>query len=198
MKNGCHWPLLLLPLVFGACAHTKPQPTTPRTLHDIPAEALFARAQELAESGEYVPAEQFLQAARTRGYPEEQVVKELVKVCLAGSRFDSALGHAVPFLERNPEAWELRQVVATIYIAMGQSREARDELDELMQQRPEEAAPHYLMAVVMRDEFRDEDQAAAHFGQYLGLAPTGSHAPEVRAWMRRHTRQRELPQEVLR
>lgn len=185
---------LILPLAvlsLSACAHGSPPPR-PMSLQEVPAEQLFLRAQELASLGEFIPAEQFLQAARAQGYPEEQATKELVKVCLASSRFESALDYAVPFLERNPDAWALRQVVATIYLATGEGVAARDELWELLEQHPEEPVPHYLMAVVLRDEFQDHNGARTYFEQYLGLAPNGPHAPEVRAWIRRSDRRREL------
>jgi len=189
---------LLLGLVLAssaACAHRGP-PAGPTSLQEIPAARLFTRALELAELGEFIPAEQFLQAARAQGYPEEQVIKELVKVCLSSSRYDSALDYAVPYLERHPDAWELRQVVATIYIARGDGIAAHDELSELVVQRPDAPSPHYLLAIVLRDDFRDHERAQASFERYLGLAPDGPHAPEARAWLRRRNRGRELSVEV--
>jgi tetratricopeptide (TPR) repeat protein len=180
---------LLSLLACSTLACARPSPQVPQSLQEVPAEQLFARALELAAQGEYVPAEQFLQAARARGYPENKVIKELLKVCLASSRLDGALGHAVPYLERNPDAWPLRQVVATIYLSQGDGPAARAELDQVIAQRPSHSEAHYLMAVVLRDEYADSDSARASFEQYLTLAPHGEHAPEVRAWLRRQVRQ---------
>lgn len=182
----------VLALTGAGCAHA-PAPA-PQSLAEVPAESLYRRGLALAEQGDFVPAEQYFQAARSRGYPEAQAVKQLVKVCLAGNRFDSALHYALPYLERHPDAWPLRQVVATIHLAMGDGEAARMELEDMASEVPDHPDVHYLLAVVMRDEFGDVDGAERSFGRYLTLAPDGEHAPEVRAWIRR--KQRAVAPEV--
>jgi tetratricopeptide (TPR) repeat protein len=184
--------LFALLTTLGCAASPK---TAPRSLREVPPNELFARGLQLADLGEHVAAEQFFQASRARGYDESQVVRQLVKVCLAGSRFDSALSYAVPFLERRPEEWPLRQVVAAIYMAVGNGPAARHELELLLEQKPDHSESHYFLGIVLRDEYHDAGSARTSFERYLALAPAGRHASEVRAYIARAQRTVPLPVE---
>jgi tetratricopeptide (TPR) repeat protein len=184
--------LFALLTALGCAGATK---APPRSLREVPAEQLFTRGLQLADLGEHVPAEQFFQAARARGYDEAEVVKQLVKVCLAGSRFDSALSYAGPYLERHPEAWPLRQVVAAIYMAVGNGPAARNELEVLLDQKPDHSESHYFLGIVMRDEYHDAGSARTSFERYLALAPRGRHASEARAYVARAQRSVPVPVE---
>ena len=69
------------------------------------AEALFQRGVELHRAGDFIRSEQYLSAARDRGYDEGAVVRELIGVCIDGSRYQAALRHALPYLSDHPEDW---------------------------------------------------------------------------------------------
>ena len=47
--------------------------------------------------------------------------------------------------------------------------------------QPEQADPHYLLAVVLAEKFGDYDRARTHYRRYLELAPESDKADEVRA-----------------
>jgi tetratricopeptide (TPR) repeat protein len=193
--NRTSWQGVLLLSAAAVCGTgcTRGHVPQVKSLRDVPAEQLYARGLALADQGEYVPAEHFLQAARARGYAEGSVVKQLVKVCLASSRFDSALGYAEPYVESHPEDWRLRQVVATIHFAKGDGPAARRELEEVLAREPAHPDGHYLLALVLRDDYGDPGTAKLSFERYLALAPRGSHAAEARAWLRQQAR--SLPQQ---
>lgn len=173
----------LLAALLAGCAHA--QRAEPRTLQDVPAAELFAQGIARANTGDHVAAEQYLQAALQRGYPEARAVRELVKVCLAAQRFDSALSYALPYLERHPDAWRLQLVVATVHLAAGDAATARRELSDLLHKRPDTPEAHFLMGLVLRDDYQDRESASRSFEHYLALAPRGAHAREARSWLSR-------------
>jgi tetratricopeptide (TPR) repeat protein len=183
------WLLLVLLSVLSACGHAQTaRPATPRSLGEVAPAELFEKGRLLANTGDHVAAEQFLVAALRRGYPEEACVRELVRVCVAGGRMDSALTHAEPYLERHPEDFRLRQVVASVYLALGDIAQARGELERVIEVEPAVPEAQFLMAVLLRDDFSDPESARLHFANYLALAPNGDHASEARFWLKRAER----------
>lgn len=177
----------ILLLLIG-CGHEPPRAEEPPPgdpVQEVPAENLFARGVALAQRGDLVRAEQYLAASLERGHPEEQVMPMLLRVLVAASRLRVALQYAEPYLERNPDAWSLRYLVASIHLGMGDAPLARRQLERVVESAPDEPDPHYLLAVVLRDEVGDPAAAEAHFRRYLELAPEGSHANEVRDALRR-------------
>ena len=167
---GCHQATLK-----GGKPHT--------TLNDVAGEDLFAAGISHAAVGDLLRAEQYLTAARLRGYDESTVVYWLVRVCVAASRYQSALRHSSDYLRRHPSDWSLRLIVASIHEALGDASRARDELERIVSSRPDHALPHYRLALVY---FRhDDERARSHFEAYLRLAPDGPHAPEVRSALAR-------------
>ncbi|MFI5307134.1 MAG: tetratricopeptide repeat protein [Polyangiales bacterium] len=146
-------------------------------------ESLFAHGQALFAGGDHDRAEQYMTLAVRAGYPEARAIVPLTRVCIAASRLRAALDHAVPFLRRHPDAWELRYLVAAIRLALGHVAEARTELERVIASQPEAAQPHYLLGVIERDAFRDEPAARKSFETYAALDPHGAFAPEVLAWL---------------
>lgn len=178
--------LLALPLAAIACGPPPAEETTPPAdpMADVPPKELFERGVALAQAGDFVRAEQYLAEARDRGHAEEQVMPVLIRVCLASSRLRAALGYAEPYLERHPDAWALRFLVASIHLGLGRPEDARAELERVVREKPRQAEPHFLLAVVLRDAFGESDSARPHFERYLELAPEGEHATEVREALR--------------
>lgn len=153
----------------------------PDPLDTVSAQELYDRGMELAQNDDYVRAEQYLAAAMERGHPENAVMGPLIASCVRSSRMSAALGYAEPYLERHPEAWSLRLLVATIHMGLGEPAEARNHLLQVTLDQPGEAVPHYMLAVLLRDELRDLSRADEHFRRYLEIAPEGEHASEARA-----------------
>lgn len=161
------------------------------TLHqgpDLQAELTAVTAGDLfllgvshARSGDLLRAEQYLSAARKRGHDEAATVYWLVRVCVAASRYQSALVHAANYLRSHPTHWSLRLVVASIYEALGDVARAQSELERIVRGEPERPLPHYRLAMLYRSKDADPERAKAHLEEYLRLNPEGLHASEVRS-----------------
>jgi hypothetical protein len=117
------------------------------------------------------------------GYPEQQAVLPIIRVCAEASRFQAALDHALPFLRRHPRAWRLRLVVASLQAALDRPSEAATELHRVLLQQPRAAPAHYQLGVLQRDAFRDRAAARRSFLAYLRHDREGRFAPEVTAWL---------------
>jgi predicted Zn-dependent protease len=174
-----------LSVALAACGGAQRQgapPADPLALSSP--DELFQDGLNAAERGDYVRAEQYLVASVDRGYSEAKAMPVLVKICLAASRYRSALQYALPYLERHPDQWALRYLVGTIYLGIGDSKSARQELTRVTYDAPEQGPPHYLLAVMERDQFEDPARARMHFERYLELDPNGERALEARAALR--------------
>jgi tetratricopeptide (TPR) repeat protein len=134
-----------------------------------------------ASRGDLLRAEHYLSAARRKGYDEAAVVYWLVRVCISGGRYQSALGHAADYLRKHPSHWSLRLVVASIYEALGDFARARSELELIVRAQPDQALPRYRLAVLYRAWLSDTELARPHLQAYLALSPDGPHAAEVKA-----------------
>ena len=202
MSNGSTksregWPLgpqplrsriFLLCLVCGCiatsgCRHaTLPRASDLRTeLAAVTAEELFALAVSYASAGDLLRAEQYLGAARERGYDRSSIVSWLVRVCVASSRYQSALSHSNDYLRDHPSDWPLRFVVASIHEALGNPDRAQLELERVVKARPDAPLPHYRLAMLYGRREATRMKASDHFREYLRLDPSGPHAAEVRA-----------------
>lgn len=144
------------------------------------AESLFQRGRQSADRGDTVRAEQYLELALDKGYARSRVLPVLLSVCLSSGRLRSALNYAEPELRLRPDDAELRYLVASIHLGLGQRDEARDELEQLLRLNPDQAAALYLLGVVEADELGLQLSAREHFESYLRAAPRGKHAAEVR------------------
>ncbi|MGB3052209.1 MAG: tetratricopeptide repeat protein [Polyangiales bacterium] len=169
MVGGCHHPTL----------HEGPDLRAELT--SVTAEDLFLLGVSHARSGDFLRAEQYLSAARQRGHDEAAVIYWLVRVCVAASRYQSALSHAGDYLRDHPAHWSLRLVVASIYEALGDRARAESELEHIVRAQPERPLPHYRLAMLYRNREDDRGRSKAHLEEYLRLAPQGPHAPEARS-----------------
>ncbi|HVY28789.1 MAG TPA: tetratricopeptide repeat protein [Polyangiaceae bacterium] len=149
------------------------------TSSDDQAATLFQRGRDAAQRGDSVRAEQYLSLALDRGYDAERALPLLLQVCLSNSRLRAALDHAEPYLRDHPDAETLRYLVATIHVGLGQTNEARVELEQLLRASPDSSDAHYLLGVL--DSDGDVESARTHFRTYLDVAPKGERAPEVRS-----------------
>ncbi|MGB5811675.1 MAG: tetratricopeptide repeat protein [Polyangiales bacterium] len=149
----------------------------------VSAEDLFAEGVTYALRGDHLRAEQYLGAAKQRGYDPDSIVVWLVRVCVASDRYQAALAHAYRHLRDHPENWWLRFVVANVHDALGESDRAREELELVVRARPSVASPHYRLGVLYRESLGDISASAPHFRSYLRLDPAGRHAREARGYL---------------
>lgn len=176
--------LLLVATALVGCAHSsETAQLMPDPLEGVEAERLYLHGVGVAARGDLLRGEQYIVAAIERGYPEEEALPRLLDICVRAERYAEALRHAEPFLRTHPDRWALRYVVATLHMGLGHVERARQELERVIRQAPDAAAPHFTLGTLYRDFLDDADLARRHFSRYLELAPTGPHAAEVRAWM---------------
>lgn len=181
--------LVLLPTLSycGLTLEPTQRPTDePQILPELSSGQLFTRGVALAKHGQLIRAEQYLYLAAQRGYPEEQTLPLLLKICLSTSRLRTGLNYAKPYLTRHPESWKLRYLVAAIYLALEQPEHAVHQLDRVVHDNPDHAPSYYLLAIISRDALRNEASARQHFIAYLEHDPTGTHADEATVWLREH------------
>ena len=177
----------LLAAAPAGCGGSSPRPSGPPPgdpLVDVAGADLYEHGLALADRGDFVRAEQYLVASIERGYPEGRVMPALLRACLASSRMRAALSYAEPYLRRNPAAWSLRLLVATIYQGLGEVERARASLQKVIRDAPDQPDAYYLLGLLQRDELGDRPAAALSFARYLSLAPQGRHAEEVRDALR--------------
>jgi tetratricopeptide (TPR) repeat protein len=169
--------------LFAACAEAPAKPTGAPgdPLKSVPPAELYRRGIALGEAGDLIRAEQYLAAAIDRGFPAEQALPPLMRVCLASSRLRAALSHAEPYLEDHPDAWSLRYLVASIQLGIGNVDDARVSLERVITDAPDQPDAYYLLGLLLRDRVGDRNGATRRFERYIELAPEGQHAGEVRA-----------------
>jgi tetratricopeptide (TPR) repeat protein len=174
-------PLLLL---LDGCASSRagrPEPELGSDpLEKVSAAELYQRGIRFRTAGDFIRAEQYLAAAMDRGYPADKVVPVLIDVCLVSSRTHAALRHARAHLTSHPQDWRLRYLVASLEYTVGNHEAARAEAERLLDEHPEQAEPHYLMALTESNQQRAID----HLRRYLEAQPDGPNAVDARARVR--------------
>ncbi len=150
-------------------------------LTTVTSQDLFFLGVSHARSGDLLRAEQYLTAARRRGYDEASAIYWLVRVCVAASRYRSALRHAAQYLRDHPAHWPLRLVVASIHEALGDLVRAESELEHIVKSAPDSPLPHYRLALLYRLTDDDGVRSKAHLEEYLKLMPRGPHAAEAQS-----------------
>lgn len=175
----CVW----LFLVLTGCAHAngEQRPTVSDALRSVSARELFDEGVAYAARGDTLRAEQYLNAAKQRGYDSEIVVAWLVRVYVASGRYRLALLRAESHLQRDPGNCWLRFVAANLHEVLGDVDRARLELERVVAWAPDVSLPHYRLAVLYRERLEEARLSRLHFQEYLRLAPGGPHAAEARA-----------------
>ncbi len=170
----------------GAAASTHEGAPPADPVDHVRARALYEHGIAFAHAGDYVRAEEYIEAAIGRGYPERRAIPVLMRVCIASSRLREAVSYATPFLSEHPDDWPLRFLVASLELALGDAHRAQDDLQAVVQAAPDAPDPHFMLAVVLRDDLGKPDDARAEFRRYLALAPRGDHAMAARAAIAPH------------
>ena len=65
-------------------------------------------------------------------------------------------------------------------MGLGRPADARLQLEHVVTEAPDQAVPHYMLGVLLRDGLHDEPGMRTQFERYLALAPDGEHASEAR------------------
>lgn len=144
-------------------------------------EKLEERGRLFYEMRDLMRAEQYLAAALNEGADPKRVLPLFMKVAVAQQHFRVALEYGERFLSRDPNNVELRFVVATLYLSVGDNKSGRRHLERIIADAPDSPDAHYVMAVLARDTEGDPVGADKHFREYLRIVPEGPHAEEARA-----------------
>jgi len=167
----------LMPGCHHAAARTSERRVDAAT--GITADQLFSAGLYHARRGDLQRAEQYLNAAKQRGHDEASAVFWLVRVCIAGGRYHSALQHSAAYLRRHPGDWALRLVVASIHEALGDLTRARSDLEAIVDAHPSLALAHYRLGMLYHGQRSVTDLATHHLREYLRLSPEGAHGFEA-------------------
>lgn len=174
---------ILLFVLSGCAQHVVKPDATPSSPSQQRAHAaqLFKEGSALAQAGDLTRAEQYLATALREGHAPERTMRVLLSVCVRASRLRSALVYAAPYLMAHPHDLPLRQLVASIQLALGEVRSAERELRRVVSLDPEAAEARFLLATILEQYPGRERESAEHFAKYVALRPEGVHAEEARA-----------------
>lgn len=142
---------------------------------------LVDRGKAFAAVGDNTRAEEYLSAALDQGADPRSVLPLLLEVCISTGRYRSAIQHAEDHLRKHPNDVRTRFVVGTLYVAIGETKDAKSALETVVTATPDDAKAHYALAVLARDNESDVIGADRHFREYLRIEPNGAHAEEARA-----------------
>ncbi|APS00532.1 tetratricopeptide repeat protein [Pajaroellobacter abortibovis] len=144
-------------------------------------EKLKERGQAFAAVGDLTRAEQYFAAALEKTDDYQQILPLLLRVCIEGKRYRVALDYAEPMLQRNPMNHSLRFVIGSLYNLTGDYKTAQFHFEKVVLADPNNPNPHYVLAVLFRDNLKKPLAADMHFREYLRLDPNGLHSEEARA-----------------
>jgi tetratricopeptide (TPR) repeat protein len=140
---------------------------------------LFARGQGFAAIGDWTRAEEYFAAALDAGGDSRKIVPQLLVACIRGQKYRVAIQYGSNYLRAHPEDTSTRFIVATLYIAVEEYDQAKENLDVVMQKEPQNAEAHFALGVAFRDGDNDPVRADKEFREYLRLSPKGKHAREA-------------------
>lgn len=158
-----------------------PPPRDQEAVRKESARQLIERGDASAAIGDMIRAEQYFVSALKAGGNERKLVRRLLVVCAADQRYPAAAEYAERYLHRYPNDVDLRFAAASIQLAVGNTRRARELLDSVLRERPDWAEAHYALASMMRSVGEPALLADQHDLQYLKLAPHGPLAETARA-----------------
>jgi len=142
---------------------------------------LVERGKAFARIGDMTRAEQYLSAALDEGADPSEVLPLLLQVCVKTGRYRVAIRYAQDHLDAHPRDTRMRFLLASFYLAVGKTLDAKQELQKVIEADPVHADAHYWLAVIERDNENDLVAADHHFRVYLRLRPDGPYAERARA-----------------
>jgi tetratricopeptide (TPR) repeat protein len=169
---------------LGACAQT-PEAKASKDLEamrtETTPERLQTRGEASATVGDLTRAEQYFVAALRAGGDPRALTKRLLIVCITDGRYPAAATYADDYLRKHPSDTDVRYAAATVYVGMGDLPRAREGLERVVTERPENADAHYALASVLRQEGDSLLEADKHYREYLRLSPDGEFAEAAKA-----------------
>lgn len=168
---------LSLAVLMGGCA--RPQSNAVQR-PEPPSAPLLERAKAFESSGDYVRAEQYLNAALAAGERESRILPRQVRVCIADQRYRDAEQYLENYLRRHPGQHDARFLLASLHLSLGNSERARRELSRVVHDDPKQADAHFALATLLHDQGIDYAEADSHFRAYLELEPDGAHSEQAR------------------
>lgn len=193
MKRRARAVLCLLLLAFAACGGARTRaPRTPPfdPIADVSVERLHAQGLAYARRGDLLRAQQYLSAAQHKGGSPRVLVPELVRICVASSRLRAALELAEPFLSAYPDDLAMRQVVAAIYLALGQEDRAAASLRVA---RDGGLARAGLELALLAHRQGRPAEARAELSRYLDSQPGEADATRARRLLQRWQDEERAP-----
>jgi tetratricopeptide (TPR) repeat protein len=146
-------------------------------------ESWFAEGSRFEGSGDSDRAEQYYLAALRAGIAPDRAFPALIGVCVRAERFRTAAHYTEQYLGQSPANHHVRYLAATLRLALGQSNEALEHLQQLLAMNPTFAEAHYLAGVIYLSELSSFERADAHLRTYLKMEPSGKHADQARAYL---------------
>jgi len=141
---------------------------------------LAQRGEAFAALGDMTRAEQYFVAALKAGGESGSLVRRLIAVCVADSRYPVALDYAEDYLRNHPADVEVRFAMATVRAALGDVEGAREGLRSVLIARPALADAHYALAQLEKGQ-GDVMAADVEYRKYLTLVSTGQRADVARS-----------------
>jgi Tfp pilus assembly protein PilF len=185
VRRRRHLASVLSLLAVAACGPVTPAEKAQADMATLRKEAttdkLLDRGRAFASMGDTTRAEEYLAAALDQGADPREALPLLFEVCVQSGRYRSAIQHGENHLRKHPHDLRTRFVVGTLYVAIGETRDAKSNLETVVTARPDDARAHYALAVLARDAENDAVGADRHFREYLRIEPLGAHAEEARA-----------------
>ena len=142
-------------------------------------EQLAARGDAYAAVGDMTRAEQYFAAAMRSGGEPARLVRRLVAVCAADSRYPVALEYADDYLRKHPADVDVRFAAATLRVAVGDEARARQEIAMVLAAKPGFGDAHSTLALLEKSN-GDPMAADAQFRAYLAASPNGEHVEVAR------------------
>jgi tetratricopeptide (TPR) repeat protein len=201
-------PALSFAAIAASCASpaAKAEAEIASVRKEADAKTLVERGKAFAAMGDHTRAEEYLASGIEAGADPRDVLPLLMDVCVKTGRYRSAIQHGENHLRKHPHDSGTRVMVGALYAAINESKQARLQLEKVVQADAGEAASsdrdadagapaggpvvphparlhaqaHYLLAVVARDSDNDVVEADRHFRAYLRIEPNGSHAEEAK------------------
>lgn len=173
--------LLLVAMATPACMSTQqsrrnPPPADP--IASVAASELRSQGLDFARAGDLTRAQQYLAAAYAKGFDEQIVLPEIVKVCVAASRLRAALLYAEPYLDRHPGDAAMSYVVGSIHLALGNLQQASAHLEGALQPGVFVDAAYSLAVAESRQG--QVQSAREHLQIYLAKSPRGLYASRAK------------------
>lgn len=172
--------ILLTCLCAGCASLARPPATAESGAAPLTQNQLIEVAGALDQRGDLVRAEQYWTLALAQGAQPKLVLPPLMAACLRDRQYRLALQYGNDQLRRHPNDDRLRLLAGTLHEAVGDYPAAVQHYQTVLQQQPERADVHYLLAQAL-SKGGAHAQADLHYRKYIELEPNGAYAERAQA-----------------